>query len=205
MRTHLALASSTAVEHAPDALRVLVVSSAPLVRAGLMTVLGAYRDLDLAECEPSVVRRVGADVLLCDEAMPDADLPALLLVSDAAAAAAALASGARGVLSRSAAPRRMHAALHAVAESELVIDESFAHVLLRRSGPAVAMIAPLTRREREVLQLLAAGMTNKEIAVRLGITDHTVKFHVNGILGKLGAVTRTEAVVEAARRGLIAV
>jgi DNA-binding CsgD family transcriptional regulator len=67
------------------------------------------------------------------------------------------------------------------------------------------MIAPLTRREREVLQLLAGGMTNKEIAARLGVTDHTIKFHVNGILGKLGAVTRTEAVVEAARRGLIAV
>ena len=198
MRPHLAFATNTAVQHAPDALRVLVVSSAPLVRAGLMTMLGAYRDLDLSETGP-------AEVMLCDEAMPDIDLPAVLLVRDAAAAAAALAGGARGVLPRSAAPRRMHAALHAVAESELVIDETFAHALLRRPRPAVAMIAPLTRREREVLQLLAAGMTNKEIASRLGVTDHTVKFHVNGILGKLGAVTRTEAVVEAARRGLIAV
>jgi len=198
MRPHLAFATNPAVQHAPDALRVLVVSSAPLVRAGLMTMLGAYRDLDLSETGP-------AEVMLCDEAMPDIDLPAVLLVRDAAAAAAALAGGARGVLPRSAAPRRMHAALHAVAESELVIDETFAHALLRRARPAVAMIAPLTRREREVLQLLAAGMTNKEIASRLGVTDHTVKFHVNGILGKLGAVTRTEAVVEAARRGLIAV
>ena len=198
MRPHLAFASSTALQHAPDALRVLVVSDAPLVRAGLITMLGVYRDLDLAEAGP-------ADVMLCDEAMPDIDLPAVLLVSDADAAAAALAGGARGVLPRDAAPRRMHAALHAVAESEVVIDESFAHALLRRARSAVAMIAPLTRREREVLQLLAAGMTNKEIASRLGVTDHTVKFHVNGILGKLGAVTRTEAVVEAARRGLIAV
>jgi DNA-binding NarL/FixJ family response regulator len=198
MRPHLAFATSTALQPAPDALRVLVVSNAPLVRAGLMTMLGAYRDLDLTESGPS-------EVILGDEPLPESDIPALILVADAAAAAAALAGGARGVLPRNAAPRRMHAALHAVAESELVIDETFAHVLLRRPRPAVAMIAPLTPREREVLQLLAAGMTNKEIASRLGVTDHTVKFHVNGILGKLGAVTRTEAVVEAARRGLIAV
>jgi DNA-binding NarL/FixJ family response regulator len=198
MRPHLAFATSTALQPAPDVLRVLVVSKAPLVRAGLITMLGGYRDLDLTEAGP-------AEVLLGDEPLPDAGVPAVILVADAAAAAAALASGARGVLPRSAAPRRMHAALHAVAESELVIDETFAHVLLRRARPAVAMIAPLTPREREVLPLLAAGMTNKEIASRLGVTDHTVKFHVNGILGKLGAVTRTEAVVEAARRGLIAV
>jgi two-component system nitrate/nitrite response regulator NarL len=198
MRPHLALATNTALQPAPDALRVLVMSNAPLVRAGLMTMLGAYRDLELTEAGP-------ADVILGDEIVPDADLPTLILVRDAAAAASALAGGARGVLPRNAAPRRMHAALHAVAESELVVDETFAHVLLRRARPAVAMIAPLTRREREVLPLLAAGMTNKEIASRLGVTDHTVKFHVNGILGKLGAVTRTEAVVEAARRGLIAV
>jgi two-component system, NarL family, nitrate/nitrite response regulator NarL len=198
MRPHLAFASSNALQHAPDSLRVLVVSQAPLVRAGLMTMLGAYRDLDLAESGP-------ADVMLADEVMPDAGLPAVLLVRDAAAASAALASGARGVLPRNAPPRRMHAALHAVAESELVIDETFAYAILPGPRPAVAMIAPLTRRETEVLKLLAAGMTNKEIAARLGVTDHTVKFHVNGILGKLGAVTRTEAVVEAARRGLIAV
>ena len=198
MRPHLAFASNTALQPAPDALRVLVVSSAPLLRAGLMTMLGAYRDLDLTESGP-------AEVILSDETQPDAGVPTLILVRDAAAAASALAGGARGVLPRNATPRRMHAALHAVAESELVIDESFAQAILRRARPAVAMIAPLTRREREVLQLLAGGMTNKEIASRLGVTDHTVKFHVNGILGKLGAVTRTEAVVEAARRGLIAV
>jgi DNA-binding NarL/FixJ family response regulator len=61
----------------------------------------------------------------------------------------------------------------------------------------------LTPREREVLQLLAEGLGNKEIARRLRISDHTVKFHVNAILGKLGARTRTEAVTRAARQGLI--
>src|SRR5947199_6053439 len=68
MRSHLALASNTALRHAPDALRVLVVSAAPLVRAGLMTMLGAFRDLDLTEAGP-------ADVILSDEALPDAEAP----------------------------------------------------------------------------------------------------------------------------------
>jgi len=65
------------------------------------------------------------------------------------------------------------------------------------------LLEPLTARELEVLGLLSAGMTNKEIASRLGITEHTIKFHVNAILGKLGAETRTEAVVHAARLGIV--
>jgi DNA-binding NarL/FixJ family response regulator len=62
---------------------------------------------------------------------------------------------------------------------------------------------PLTRREVEVLQMLAAGLMNKEIAARLNISEHTVKFHVASILGKLGAATRTEAVSLGIRRGLV--
>ena len=61
----------------------------------------------------------------------------------------------------------------------------------------------LTEREKQVVQLLAEGLSNKLIADRLGISDHTAKFHVNGVMMKLGASTRTEAVVEAMRRGLI--
>src|SRR5439155_839631 len=57
--------------------------------------------------------------------------------------------------------------------------------------------------EHEVLQLLAQGLSNKLIAARLGISDHTVKFHVNAILGKLGAQSRTEAIAQAARLGLV--
>jgi DNA-binding NarL/FixJ family response regulator len=64
-------------------------------------------------------------------------------------------------------------------------------------------VEELTPRETEVLQLLADGLTNKAIAQRLGISDHTVKFHVNAVLGKLGAQSRTEAVVRATRLGLL--
>ncbi|HEX3579084.1 MAG TPA: response regulator transcription factor [Thermoanaerobaculia bacterium] len=212
MRAHFAFTSNAVASQASDALRVVVVSSAPLVRSGLRTILGAFDDLDLTEADPTRLRIFNADVMLCDGTLPDiderlaaSDVPALVLVVDAAGAADALASGARGVLARTAAPRRMHAALHAVAEAEIVIDDAFADHLLRQTRAEVEMIEPLTAREREVLRLLASGLTNKEIAQRLGVTDHTIKFHVNGILGKLGAATRTEAVVEAARRGIIAV
>jgi DNA-binding NarL/FixJ family response regulator len=65
------------------------------------------------------------------------------------------------------------------------------------------VVEPLTSREREVLQLLARGLGNKEIAAGLKISEHTVKFHVASILGKLGASTRTEAVTVGLRRGLV--
>ena len=71
------------------------------------------------------------------------------------------------------------------------------------SQPLAELPEPLTRREREVLQMLAAGLANKEIAARLNISDHTAKFHVAAILGKLGAATRTEAVALGIRRGLV--
>ena len=64
-------------------------------------------------------------------------------------------------------------------------------------------VADLTPRERQALSLLAGGLPNKTIASRMGISEHTVKFHVNSILSKLGAQSRTEAVVFATRRGLI--
>jgi DNA-binding NarL/FixJ family response regulator len=77
-----------------------------------------------------------------------------------------------------------------------------------RAGSAEAreeLIEPLTRRELDVLQLLASGLTNRRIAHALEISEHTVKFHVTSILGKLGATTRTEAVTTAAHHGLILV
>jgi len=64
-------------------------------------------------------------------------------------------------------------------------------------------VEELTPREVEVLRLLADGLGNKEVALRLGISDHTVKFHISSILAKLGAGSRTEAVTLGIRRGLI--
>jgi DNA-binding CsgD family transcriptional regulator len=86
------------------------------------------------------------------------------------------------------------------------MDSALAETLV----PATPARAPngkargdLTEREKQVVQLMSEGLSNKLIADRLGISDHTAKFHVNGVMMKLGASTRTEAVVEAMRRGLI--
>ena len=74
---------------------------------------------------------------------------------------------------------------------------------IKENQVEAGVASDLTRRESEVLALMADGLSNKEIAQRLTISDHTAKFHVNGILGKLGAQSRTEAVVLAARRGYL--
>jgi len=147
------------------------------------------------------------DILVCDADSADVTLaigdairgsaPALALVRDEAEAARALSFGAQGAVLRSATPSRIHAALHAIAEGLYVAESQIA--IARESASQVA----LTARENDVVRLLAAGLTNKEIAQRLGITENTVKFHVNGILGKLGVETRTEAVVQAARLGIV--
>jgi len=141
------------------------------------------------------------DVIVCDTAigrplMQSFDVPLLVLLSDGADALEAIAAGARGAISRSSSPSRIHAALRAIGEGLIVIDRE-------PSRDAEPLADPLTAREQDVLDLLASGLTNKEIATRLGITDHTVKFHVNAILAKLGAETRTEAVVHAAKLGIV--
>jgi two-component system, NarL family, nitrate/nitrite response regulator NarL len=94
--------------------------------------------------------------------------------------------------------------VRAVAQGLLALDESFATILLRDApSPPEELAEPLTRRELEVLQLLSQGLPNKRIAQRLGISEHTVKFHVNALLGKLGVQSRSEAIVHAVRLGLV--
>jgi len=84
------------------------------------------------------------------------------------------------------------------------VDEALAEAALRPPLPTPpSLVEPLTPREMEVLQLVAAGLTNRRIGERLGISEHTAKFHVNAILGKLGAQSRGEAVAQAARLGLV--
>jgi DNA-binding NarL/FixJ family response regulator len=95
---------------------------------------------------------------------------------------------------------RLVAALVAVASGLTVLDFSLAPSF---STTEESTPLQLTMREQQVLELLAAGCSNRRIARRLSISEHTAKFHVNGILVKLGAGTRTEAVVIGARRGLV--
>jgi DNA-binding NarL/FixJ family response regulator len=130
--------------------------------------------------------------------------PLLALLPDESLAIQAWAAGVRGLLPRDASAERLVAALEGLSEGLVTLDPVVATPLLPSDThldmtPAEA----LTPRELEVLQLLAEGLANKAIALRLGISDHTVKFHVNAILGKLDAQSRTEAVVRATRLGLI--
>jgi DNA-binding NarL/FixJ family response regulator len=95
-------------------------------------------------------------------------------------------------------------ALPAVVQGLVVSDAALVSGLLAaRQSPLMSAAEALTPREQEVLQLLAEGLPNKTIADRLHISEHTVKFHVNAILSKLGAQSRSEAVVRATRLGLL--
>jgi two-component system, NarL family, nitrate/nitrite response regulator NarL len=130
--------------------------------------------------------------------------PIVALLANASAAVAAWSAGAGGVALRDVEVEVLAAAVSAVAHGLAVFDPTVAAALLPAASlPEVAVDVELTRREREVLQLLAEGLPNKTIARRLEVSEHTVKFHVNAILGKLSAHSRTEAVVRAGRLGLI--
>jgi DNA-binding NarL/FixJ family response regulator len=129
----------------------------------------------------------------------------LALVPDEAAGELALAAGARGLLFRDATPGALLAALQAVARGLAVFEPALSPVRPTPRASASTPTSPeaLTPREREVLSLLAEGLSNKAIADRLAISEHTAKFHVNAVLAKLGVQRRTEAVVRAARLGLV--
>ena len=131
-------------------------------------------------------------------------LPALAMVPDEERAAAAGALGGRGVIGRAADEEQLLAAVRAVAAGLHVFAPALARALLQ-DGPTDPTAPPvdLTPRESQVLALVAEVLTNKAIAQRLAISDHTVKFRVNAILGKLNAQSRTDAVVRATRQGLI--
>ena len=181
--------------------RVRVVAGDPLVRAAL----------------PAVLREAGAGVEGDGDHDADLDLVAddpataepgaLVLAADVEAARAALDAGARGVLARDADGPALLAALGAVAQGLTVLDSAFADLVRSPRSEATASgptdVEPLTDREGEVLALVAEGLPNKLVADRLGITERTARYHVAQILAKLGAQSRTEAVVTGARLGLV--
>jgi DNA-binding NarL/FixJ family response regulator len=117
----------------------------------------------------------------------------------------AVQAGVRGVLSTDADREQLALAIEAAAGGLFVLHPNEVRAERSSSARAVTLelAESLTARERQVLQMLAAGLGNKEIAARLKISEHTAKFHVASILGKLSASSRTEAVAIGLRRGLI--
>ena len=210
--------------------RVMVVADDPLARAGLGVLLAelpglivvgqaaAGDDLHAAAdvFRPDVVLwdlgwDAGDDALrLFDFAADSPMCPVVVVLPEGAPPRGAWTAGARGILRRDASLEQITAALVAAARGLVVLEPRVTERLIPESGPMEgepggegSLVEPLTPRESEVLGLLAEGLPNKTIAQRLGISEHTVKFHVNAILGKLGVESRTEAVVRATRLGLI--
>ena len=210
-------------------LRVLVVADDSLARAGLAALLSAQpgcvvvgqvvEEGDLASAldvyRPQVVlwdlgwergpATAGSPAPHLERLaeLAEAGCPVVVLLADESQAGEAHIAGARGLLLRDANPERLIAALTAAAQGLAVLDPTLAGSALGSRDPAPAPVEALTPRELQVLHLLAEGLTNKAIAYRLDISEHTVKFHVNAVMGKLGAQSRTEAVVRATRLGLI--
>ena len=170
--------------------RVRLDASDPIRRRGLAAMLeqGGYA---LAEEAP--------DVVLCDlgaGTAPPAELEAPVVVLTDGTPPAHVA----GVLPRSASFAQLDAGLRAVAAGLLVRPQR----AIPFSGFGSAEEAPsLTAREAEILVLVGQGLSNKEIARRLGISVHTVKFHLEALFEKLGATSRAEAVVIGLRNGVI--
>ncbi len=204
--------------------RLLVAADNYLARAGLAALLeergwtvqaavdsaGLQRHIDLYQPDLLVID-LGWGSAHWRERLRDLemDAPILALTADDVEAAAAVnlivdIAPRFALLRRESDADRIAAALDALLAGLSVVDPQLAGAL---TGPGRAALeppqSPLTRRENEVLQLLARGLTNKAIAVELGITQHTVKFHVNAIMSKLDAQSRTDAVVRATRLGMI--
>jgi DNA-binding NarL/FixJ family response regulator len=200
-----------------DPIKVALLTEDPLLRAGLSSLLAQLGSNGKATID--VVEADAAEVALWDAGndrertlgklgeLRTLEVPAVAIVQDPSHVAPAIAAGARGVVLRDQVGPGIHAALAAVRSGLTVMDTALAETLVpaQHVKPQAQPKGrgELTEREKQVVQLLAEGLSNKLIADRLGISDHTAKFHVNGVMMKLGASTRTEAVVEAMRRGLI--
>jgi DNA-binding NarL/FixJ family response regulator len=144
--------------------------------------------------EDNGLARQTAVLLLLDQATPNKANRAIQL-------------GIRGILPADVTAAQLTSAVSAVAKGLLVLQPGELALASAssqsRNGETAELFEPLTPREKEVLQMLASGLGNKQIAAHLKISDHTAKFHVASILGKLGASSRTEAVSLGLRRGLI--
>jgi NarL family two-component system response regulator YdfI len=210
-------------------IRVLIVASSSISQSGLENLLRASTSLQVVrvvsdfgqlsesveELQPEVVvagitgqeRTLPEEILKLSEEAPVA---IVLMVDDANTERDldAFRNGVRAVLPRNMSPGGIVAAVEAVGVGLTVLLPEGLDTLLRESSASHRAVSPplveaLTPREIEVLGMMVEGWGNKEISTRLGISEHTVKFHVASIMGKLNASSRTEAVTSGIRHGLI--
>ena len=209
-------------------IRVFIVAASPLARASLESLLKT-RNVEVVGSAPNFDSLadqwsdVEADIVLVEapngqfeqvidslagsQLGSEATIVVLSEHSEPRWFAEALRAGVRAILPGNISPDELIAGLEAAAAGLIVLHPAEVDRMFPAAEPASSplaeLIEPLTPRESEVLQMLASGLANKEIAARLAISEHTVKFHVASILGKLGAASRTEAVSLGIRRGLV--
>ena len=191
-------------------IRVLLDVSSPALRAGLRALLSS--DQTIKVINDSLDDEIEADVVIASASHAsfpgnEVDSPssaATLLLSDDPLNIRGIrrSSHAWGVLPTDASGEELIAAVHALSQGLIVGTSTLLFESEAESEPLSH--GPLTDRESEVLGLLAKGLANKQIAVALGISEHTVKFHVSSIYTKLSVTNRTEAVREGLRGGWIA-
>jgi len=214
-----------------EKIRVVIAEDDGIVRATLAELLAREADLEVVATAPNgreaLIEALGRrpDVVLTDIVMPRMDgialtrelseqLPETAVViltvyDDDENLFAALKAGATGYVLKNAAPNQIVAAIRAARAGEGFLSAGLVARVIKEFERTDRMIrgqrelfAQLTRREAEVLELLAGGLSNRKIAQRLAIADKTVRNHISAILGKLHANDRTEAALIAARHGL---
>ena len=201
---------------------VLIADDHPVVRQGLQVLLSVQDDIEVvgeaADGGQAVAlaAELDPDVILLDLKLPvmdgvavlnglrDAGLRARALVLTSAAdrglETLAVQAGAAGFLYKDVDPDALVRALRSVHDGHTLLAPDVAGALLRSSSPAVRGIGALTGREREVLEQIAQGRSNREIARLLQVSEKTVKTHVSSVLAKLGVQDRTQAALLAVRQ-----
>ena len=205
------------------AIRIAVAATSAVRRAGLESIIRSHAEFHLAGSFGTVAslvsfaRSTELDVIVIDtdsirdlllEPTSDAVIVLLTEVTEVRSISRLLRSRVRAILPRESDPDDVLSAIYAAYDGLVLLStataESLAAVYGDQSLEVEAELSEeITSRETHVLRMLAHGLVNKDIAARLGISEHTVKFHISSILDKLGASTRTEAVILGIRRGLI--
>ena len=224
MATADSLGALEAPEPAENTVRVMIVADKGMMAEALRAGLERDRDIEVVSLVASVAAAVTAariirpDLVLMDFRLPDGEAPSaipaltrrpssaqvivLSASGDYRSLTRALDAGASGYLSKDQRLDELIAAIHAVMAGQMVVAPTLLPVLLRSGAPG-SPGRRLSRREADVLQLMAGGASNEDIATRLDLSEHTVRNHVQHIFARLGAHSKLEAVAIGLRRGLI--